>query len=190
MKRALILMLMLVACREEVAQAVDPVKLTDEAIGHYCQMNLTEHPGPKAQVHLDGLPGAPLFFSQVRDAIAYSRLPEQSHTILAIWVNDMGAAGATWEEPGAANWIDARTAYYVVGSTREGGMGAPELVPFSDASFARAFADQNGGAVMDLSKVPDSAVIAPVADVDPAGDSTDDDDFKGRLRALSQRNEG
>jgi hypothetical protein len=43
---------------------------------------------------------------------------------------------------------------------------------------------------MDLAEVPDSAVIAPVADVDPAGDSTDDDDFKGRLRALSQRNEG
>ena len=190
MKRALILMLMLAACREEVAQAVDPVKLTDEAIGHYCQMNLTEHPGPKAQVHLEGLPGAPLFFSQVRDAIAYSRLPEQSHTILAIWVNDMGAPGATWEVPGPANWIDAKTAHFVVGSTREGGMGAPELIPFSDASSARAFADQNGGAVMDLAEVPDSAVIAPVPDVDPAGSSADDDDFKGRLRALSQRNEG
>ena len=190
MKRALILMLMLAACRDEVAQAVDPVKLTDEAIGHYCQMNLTEHPGPKAQVHLEGLPGAPLFFSQVRDAIAYSRLPEQSHTILAIWVNDMGAPGATWEVPGPTNWIDAKTAHFVVGSAREGGMGAPELIPFSDASSARACADLHGGAVMDLAEVPDSAVIAPVPDVDPAGSSADDDDFKGRLRALSQRNEG
>jgi copper chaperone NosL len=190
MKRALILVLMLAACRDEVAQAVDPVKLTDEAIGHYCQMNLTEHPGPKAQVHLDGLPGAPLFFSQVRDAIAYSRLPEQSHTILAIWVNDMGAPGATWDAPGAANWIDAKTAHYVVGSAREGGMGAPELVPFSDAADAGVFADQYGGVVMGLADVPDSAVIAPVADVDPAGSAEDDKDFKGRLRALSQRNEG
>ncbi|WP_409998019.1 nitrous oxide reductase accessory protein NosL, partial [Escherichia coli] len=25
--------------------------MTEEALGHYCQMNLTEHPGPKAQVH-------------------------------------------------------------------------------------------------------------------------------------------
>jgi copper chaperone NosL len=190
MRRALILMLMLAACRDEVAQVVDPVALTDEAIGHYCQMNLTEHPGPKAQVHLEGLPGAPLFFSQVRDAIAYSRLPEQSHTILAIWVNDMGAPGATWEVPGPANWIDVKAAHFVVGSAREGGMGAPELVPFSDPAKARAFADQQGGAVMDLAEVPDSAVIAPVVDVDPAGDAADDEDFEGRLRALSQRNEG
>ena len=189
MKRLLICALLLAGCKEE-AQDISAVPLTEEAVGHYCQMDLLEHPGPKAQVHLEGLPGAPLFFSQVRDAIAYSRLPEQSHTILAIWVNDMGAPGATWEVPGPANWIDAKTAHFVVGSTREGGMGAPELIPFSDASSARAFADQHGGAVMDLAEVPDSAVIAPVADVDPAGDSTDDDDFKGRLRALSQRNEG
>ena len=79
MKRALILslslsLLALAACKEEVVQTTDPVGLTAESIGHFCQMNLLEHPGPKAQVHLEGLPGAPLFFSQVRDAVAYARL--------------------------------------------------------------------------------------------------------------------
>ena len=185
MKRALILALMLAACREEVAQSTDPVRLTPEAVGFFCQMNLLEHDGPKAQVHLDGLPGAPLFFSQVRDAIAYQRLPEQSHAILKIWVNDMGAASATWAEPGDANWIAAENAHYVVGSTRAGGMGAPELVPFADLDAAAAFAARYGGTVMGLTAIPDSAVIAPTG-----GGAADDADFQQRLKVLSQRVEG
>jgi copper chaperone NosL len=185
MKRALILslsLLMLTACKEEVAQTTDPVGLTAESIGHFCQMNLLEHPGPKAQVHLEGLPGAPLFFSQVRDAVAYARLPEQSHPILAIWVNDIGADGVTWENPGAVNWIDAKTAHYVVGAAVEGGMGAPELVPFSNPERARAFIAEHGGALMALDDIPDNQVLAPVNDA-----GGEDDDFNTRLRALSQQ---
>lgn len=181
MRRALCLILLLAACKDEVAQDVTPLALTAEAVGHYCQMNLLEHEGPKAQVHLEGLPGAPLFFSQVRDAIAYARLPEQSHAILAIWVNDMGAPGATWAQPGAENWIEAEAAHYVVGSSREGGMGAPELVPFARAGDAAAFAAAHGGEVMALEAVPDAGVIAPVA-LQPE----DDADFERRLKALSQ----
>lgn len=192
MKRALLILMLLAACKEEAVQATDPVALTQEAVGYFCQMNLLEHPGPKAQVHLEGLPGTPLFFSQVRDAIAYARLPEQSHPILAIWVNDMGAPGATWDEPGATNWIDAKTAHYVVGSSREGGMGAPEIVPFASLDAAAAFAAANGGTVMGLDAIPDAAVIAPVSTAgatEPADDDADED-FNARLRALSTQREG
>lgn len=192
MKRLLLAaLLLLAACREEEAQSTAWVPLTEEAIGHYCQMNLLEHPGPKAQIHLDGLPGMPVFFSQVRDAIAYARLPEQDHRILKIWVNDMGAPGATWDEPGTTNWIDAATAHFVVGSERAGGMGAPELVPFSSLDAAADFARRNGGAVMGLDQVPDSAVIAPVELAPVEGTPPEDDsDFQNRLRGLSQRIEG
>lgn len=185
MRRALILILLLAACREDKVQSIDPVPLSVEAVGYFCQMDLLEHPGPKAQVHLQGLPGQPLFFSQVRDAVAYSRLPEQSYPILAIWVSDMGAEGATWDNPGAENWIHAGDAHYVVGSSREGGMGAPELVPFADVQDARAFAAENGGTVMDLVTVPDSAVIAPVAEAEAETGAVADDGFEDRLRALS-----
>lgn len=185
MKRALALILLLAACREEVAQITDPVALTPETVGHVCQMNLLEHEGPKGQVHLEGLPGAPLFFSQVRDVVAYLRLPEQTHRILAVWVNDMGAPGATWESPGATNWIDAHKAHYVVGSARDGGMGAPELVPFADRQAALDFAAQYGGNVMRLESIPESAVIAPVPD-----DGESDADFSRRLKALSDRTGG
>lgn len=185
MKRALILLLFLAACKEEVVQDIDPVALTEEAVGHFCQMNLFEHEGPKAQVHLEGLPGTPLFFSQVRDAVAYQRLPEQSHPILAIWVNDMGAPGATWSEPGNENWIDAKTAHYVIGSSRDGGMGAPELVPFAEREAALAFAAEYGGTVIGLDAIPDEAVIAPVGMAEG-----EDHEFEHRLKALSEKTGG
>ena len=172
----------LAACKEETAQDTSALPLTVEAVGHFCQMNLFEHEGPKAQAHLAGLPGMPLFFSQVRDVVAYKRMPEQSHEILTIWVNDMGVPGATWADPGPENWIDAKEAIYVVGGRVVGGMGAPELVPFSDTGKAVAFAKANGGEIMTLDEIPDDAVLAPVV-LD--GDS-DDADFQERLRALSR----
>ena len=152
--------LMLSGCKEELAERPSPVTMTAEAVGHYCQMDLLEHPGPKAQVHLAGLPD-PLFFSQVRDAIAYQRMPEQSHAIAAIYVSDMGAA-PSWEAPGADNWIAAETAVYVVGATVAGGMGAPELIPFADRTAAEDFVARNGGEILSLLSVPDETVLAPV----------------------------
>ncbi len=137
------------------------VTMTEEALGHYCQMNLTEHPGPKAQVHLDGI-GEPLFFSQVRDAIAYQRMPEQSHAIRMVYVSDMGAPAASWEVPGVDNWIPADKALFVVGSRIAGGMGAPELVPFSARDKADAFVARNGGEIRDLAAIADEDVLAPV----------------------------
>lgn len=184
MKRALALILLLAACQEETAAVPDALPLTEAAVGHYCQMDLFEHPGPKGQVHLDGLPGAPLFFSQVRDAVAYTRMPEQSHAILAVYVNDMGAA-PSWEAPGAENWIPADTAVFVVGSQQRGGMGAPELVPFKDPAKAQAFALSHGGKVMTLDAIPDVDVLTPVALEGDIG-AQDDADYEERLRRLTQ----
>ncbi|MDP3377876.1 MAG: nitrous oxide reductase accessory protein NosL [Brevundimonas sp.] len=181
MKKTLALILLLAACRDETVQAIDPVQLTADALDHYCQMNVIEHTGPKAQIHLEGLPGAPLFFAQVRDAVAYLRMPEQSHRILVIWVNDMGAEGATWQAPGDDNWVDARSALYVIGSSQMGGMGSPELVPFTDRAQAEAFAAAYGGRVVDLAEVPDSAVIAPE---EPAA-IAEDAEYHERLKALA-----
>ena len=184
MKPLLILPLMLVAlvaCREDdTAARPDPVSMSEEAVGHFCQMALLEHPGPKAQVHLSGLID-PLFFSQVRDAIAYQRMPEQSHLITAIYVSDMGAA-ASWEDPGADNWIAADDAHYVVGADVTGGMGAPELVPFSDRAAAETFTGENGGTILALAEISDTEVLAPVTDAE----ADDDADYLERLHNLGQ----
>ncbi|MCC5988714.1 MAG: nitrous oxide reductase accessory protein NosL [Pararhodobacter sp.] len=181
---------LLPGCREETAALPEPVAMTEEAVGHYCQMHLLEHAGPKAQVHLDGNP-YPLFFSQVRDAIAYQRMPEQSHFIAAIYVSDMGAEGATWQDPGAMNWIEAGQAHYVVGAAIEGGMGAPELVPFAERERAESFAAEHGGQVLALAEIGDGEVLAPVEfEGDIGADDDDEGDFEERLRALSGQSGG
>ncbi|WP_323037961.1 nitrous oxide reductase accessory protein NosL [Pararhodobacter sp.] len=180
-------LLALGACREEVASLPDAVQMNAEAVGHYCQMNMLEHPGPKAQVHLSGLPN-PLFFSQVRDAVAYQRMPEQSHAIVVIYVSDMGG-GTDWNDPGSHNWIPAETALYVVGSQIVGGMGAPELVPFSTQAEAEAFVGEHGGEILRLDAIPDALVLAPV-EIDEGTDAEEESDFEQRLRALSRQMEG
>lgn len=175
-------LLSLAACREETAALPAPVAMTEDSTGHYCQMELLEHPGPKAQAHLAGLEH-PLFFSQVRDVVAYQRMPEQSHVVRVAYVSDMGAPGATWDDPGAENWIAATEAHYVVGSEVTGGMGAPELVPFARPEDAQAFAARHGGQVLRLDQIPDSAVLAPLGTGD-TGSQADEDDFQRRLQEL------
>ena len=160
MKRLLLAVLLLAACQEEEARAPDPVAMTGDALGHFCMMQLDQHPGPKAQIHLAGLPD-PIFFAQVRDALAYVKGPERDAEILAFYVSDMGAA-ASWEMPGVDNWTAADTAHFVVGADVSGGMGAPEIAPFADVGAARAFAAREGGQVMRLEDIPAETVLAPV----------------------------
>lgn len=183
-KLIFVFVLLLAACKEEVPPPL-PVAMTADSIGFFCQMDILGHPGPKAQVHLASYPGNPLFFSQVRDAVVYLRLPEQMDTVTATYVSDMGAA-PSWDDPGAMNWIAADKAVYVVGSSALGGMDAPELVPFGEPAKAQAFAAANGGTVMTLAQIPPEALdIAPAVSL--AGDEAD---FAARLRALSPENGG
>jgi copper chaperone NosL len=165
----LVAALALPACsRSEATSVPAPVAMTEDALGYYCQMHVMEHPGPKAQIHLEGV-REPLFFSQVRDAVAYQRMPEQSYSIRAIYVSDMAAA-PSWEEPGADNWAVAEAAHYVIDADITGGMGAPELVPFSTREAAESFVRRHGGSIARLDEIPDEAVLTPVEfDVDEDG---------------------
>lgn len=161
MKPLLVLAVLLVAaCREDVAEVPPPASMTDEALSFFCQMNVSEHGGPKGQIHLDGMP-APLFFAQVRDLVAYLKSPERSADIAAIYVSDMGVATA-WNEVGPDNWIAAQTAHFVVDAGVKGGMGAPEIVPFADEAAAQRFVQRYGGSIVDLDRIPDAAALAPV----------------------------
>lgn len=178
----ILLLLALPACREETAAIPQPLEATAQTVGYFCQMNVLEHSGPKGQIHLEGLPGAPLFFSQVRDVVAYLRLPEQSHRILATYVNDMGAA-PSWSNPGTGNWVLIDKVVFVVGSNMMGGMDAPELIPFTDPAKAHDFTLAHGGSVMNLADIPDADIFtAPETETD-----ADDPDYSARLRALSPK---
>ncbi|MDF1721611.1 MAG: nitrous oxide reductase accessory protein NosL [Minwuia sp.] len=113
-------LLVLAACQEEQAEMPGPVPLTADALSHFCQMQVIEHGGPKAQIHLEGH-AHPIFFAQVRDGLAYLMGPERTAPVVAVYVSDMGAA-PSWAEPGASNWINADQALFVVGADVRGGM--------------------------------------------------------------------
>jgi len=146
-----------------------PHALTREANGYYCGMIVIDHPGPKAQIFLRGQ-DQPIWFTSVRDAMAYTRLPEENKAITAIYVTDMGRA-QSWATPGPGIWIDARQAWYVLGSAKRGGMGAREAVPFGDKAAALAFIARYGGQISTFSDVPDSYVLG--------GDDDMNDDKQG-----------
>lgn len=165
MKRALFAfaILALTACQEEDGAPPSPVAMTDEAIGHYCQMYLADHGGPKAQIHLKGY-DQPLWFSQVSDAAAYMHDPEQIAEIRAVYVSDMAMA-PNWAEPGIANWIAADRAQFVIGSHQMGGMGMPEAIPFGTLDAAEAFAAREGGQVVGFQAIPQDYVHPGMGDL-------------------------
>jgi copper chaperone NosL len=134
-----------------------PHELTASAIGHYCGMNILEHPGPKGQIILESRID-PVWFSSARDALSFTMLPEEPKDIRAIYVSDMSKA-PSWDQPGAANWMDAKAAFFVVGSRMKGGMGADETVPFSQRSAADKFTTENGGRVLTFGEVPRDYVL-------------------------------
>jgi copper chaperone NosL len=148
----------LTGCTEEATQAPPPpYELTSESIGHYCGMNLAEHKGPKGQIILASQ-AEPIWFSSARDAFSFTMLPDEPKDIRAVYVSDMGRA-SSWDDPGATNWIDAHKAFFVIGSTKQGGMGAPETVPFSDRTAAEKFAAEYGGRIVRFNEVPRDYVL-------------------------------
>ncbi|MGY4284263.1 copper chaperone NosL [Bradyrhizobium sp. LM2.7] len=164
-----IVALLLAGCNRDAEQSVlpPPAALTNEAMGVFCGMNLLEHPGPKGQIITAGRID-PFWFTSVRDTVAFTLMPDQPRDIRAVYVSDMARA-PNWDEPGKTNWIDARKAFFVIGSRRQGGMGAAEAVPFGDRAAADTFAGANGGNVVTFAQIPSAYVLGG----DTAGDQTD-----------------
>lgn len=159
--------MLLGGCEQQQAEMPAPFALTVDAMGRYCGMNVLEHAGPKGQIILDRIPEA-IWFSSARDTVAFTMLPDEPKEIAAIYVSDMGVA-PSWDKPGAENWIDARKAFFVIGSSLRGGMGAEEAVPFSTEAAAKAFADKNGGNIMGFADLPESYILGN------GGEAADDD---------------
>lgn len=155
------------------AQPPSPNEVLAEATGYYCGMLLVDHEGPKGQVLLAGRE-SPLWFSSVRDTLAFLRLPEEPRDIAAVYVNDMARA-QNWAQPEPGAWVDPRDAWFVIGSERAGGMGAPEAIPFSRESVAQAFVARHGGRIARLDEIPDDYVFGAVG----AASATDATDATG-----------
>jgi copper chaperone NosL len=149
----------LLACHDDGKGAAlpAPAEPTAESVAHFCDMAVLEHPGPKGQIFLAGQ-RAPVWFSSVRDTFAFTMLPEEPKSIVAIYVNDMAKA-TDWRHPQAGDWVEARAAWFVLDSDYHGGMGSREAVPFSDEKAARGFAAAHGGRLARFAQVPESYVL-------------------------------
>ncbi|MEH6823112.1 MAG: nitrous oxide reductase accessory protein NosL [Motiliproteus sp.] len=142
--RILLTALLLTACSEDsaptlAAQQAAAIESGDEC--HLCGMIISNFPGPKGQLFERGQ-GRVMKFCSTRDLFAYLLDPEHQHNIQSVFVHDM--AISPWDHPDDKTYIDARTAWYVVDSSRKGAMG-PTLASFSDKAHADAYAAEYGG---------------------------------------------
>lgn len=141
---------LMTACdgRKNSAATVQPAEVTADTHCSLDGMTLADYPGPKAQIHYEGQ-ALPDFFCDITEMFNTWHHQEQARRIAAIYVQDMGKT--SWDHP-EGHWIDAKTAFYVVGSKRLGSMG-PTIGSFGSEADARKFASENGGTVLPFDKV-------------------------------------
>lgn len=154
--------LLVTACeRTEKAESPKPRQPNADAVGYFCNMLLQEHKGPKSQIFLKGKQ-QPLWFTSVRDGIAYTRLPEESQGVSALYVTVIDSAtefDLEHPEQSPNTWMEAGWALYVIDSKLRGGMGAMEAFPFREGAEANLFTEMYGGRIVRLSEIPDHYVL-------------------------------
>ncbi|MGV8899855.1 MAG: nitrous oxide reductase accessory protein NosL [Burkholderiaceae bacterium] len=137
----LALCILLTACNQATPKVV-ALEPTSETACELDGMILKDYPGPKAQIHFTE--GKPEFFCDLIEMFSMVLAPEQMRPVAAVFVQDMGKT--PWERPDG-NWIDAKSAVYVVGSKKLGSMGST-FGSFSSMQDAEAFVKKEGGEIV------------------------------------------
>jgi copper chaperone NosL len=143
----LLALLLCAGCEQQTGSDVvqqPPVHFQPGDECHVCGMLIVRFPGPKGEAYASGRQ-RPLKFCSTRDLFAWLLQPETSAVVQSIYVHDV--AQTDWAHPEDTRLIDARSAWYVVGSERLGAMG-PTLAPFAESQAAQAFADRYGGRLL------------------------------------------
>ena len=138
--------LTLATCTKEQPPLVSQ-EVTQGTVCSLDGMTLMDYPGPKGQIHYAD--GATEFFCDTVEMFSISLRPEQQKRIRGIFTQDM--AKADWRAP-KGQWIAARSAYYVRGSSQRGSMG-PTLAAFAARADAQVFAQKYGGTVLAFDQV-------------------------------------
>ncbi|MDR2219854.1 MAG: nitrous oxide reductase accessory protein NosL [Methylobacillus sp.] len=158
---ALVLAILVTACGKPETTAVEPLAIQSGTACSLDGMILADFPGPKAQIHYAS--GEPDFFCDTMEMFSIYLQPEQQKRITGIFTQDM--AKENWDKP-EGHWIDAKQAWFVVGSSRQGSMGHT-IASFAERADADAFATQYGGKVYAFSEItPDIADLTGGANHD------------------------
>lgn len=160
---ALLLSVLLTACSDDkastdTAEVRGPVAFAAGDECHICGMIITELPGAKAQA-VDSRSSNVQKFCSTQDMLSWWLQPENKTLKAELYVHDM--VKTPWEHPQDEHLIDARSAWYVVGSSVQGAMG-PSLVSFSEREAAETLAATKGGRVLGWEQL-DMAVLQELA---------------------------
>lgn len=147
------------ACSGSAEESVPPPpkEITLDSVGHFCGMDLIEHDGPKGQIFIKGSE-RPLWFSTIRQVMAYTILPDSPKGLSAIYVTDMSKT-QNLRQPEAGSWMKATEAYYVTESRSQGGMGGEDPLPFSDKTHALAFIQEHGGRIQRFGEMSEDYIL-------------------------------
>ena len=142
----LCLLVFVTACSEEVKQEVntDPVTFNAGDECHVCGMLVMEWPGAKGQ-SINKQSGETFKFCSTADLFSWWLQPENKTVQAQIYVHDM--AQAHENNPNDEYLVDAREAWYIIGSDQMGAMG-PTLVSFAEEAPAQELATKSGGRVL------------------------------------------
>lgn len=112
-------------------------------------MIITNFDGPKGQA-ITAREQTTRKFCSTRDMFSWVLQPENAKRDHTLYVHDM--AQTDWEHPDDTALINARKAFFVVGSERTGAMG-PTLASFATENSAVEFANEFGGEVVGFKEV-------------------------------------
>ncbi|GIU15307.1 nitrous oxide reductase accessory protein NosL [Shewanella glacialipiscicola] len=146
----LLIPLLLTGHKSEATEQIHQAEMIHEHDRcHLCGMVITKYPGPKGQVHLKADKMVPKFCSS-RDMFNFALQSENKRQIDYMMVHD--AATTNWDQPDDSAFIDAKSAFYVYGTTKKAVMG-PAVAPFSTQAAAEAFAKEYGGRVLTFNDI-------------------------------------
>ena len=147
---SLTLLPFLFACNSaENITEVKPVGIDKHDRCHLCGMMITKYPGPKAELTFKNSDTIAMFCSS-RDMFNFALQAENKRQISHIFVHDAGATD--WVNPSDSAFIDAKTAYYVYGTSKKAVMGSA-VAPFSSVEAAENFAKEYGGKVLEFDDI-------------------------------------
>ncbi len=132
--------------QQMLKQAV-AIESADEC--HLCGMIIANFPGPKGESFVKNQEQVHKFCS-TRDLFAFYLQPENTRQVTQMFVHDMSQT--PWDKVNDEHFIDAKKAWYVIGSSKRGAMGQT-LASFAKKEDATAFSKEFGGNVYPFAEI-------------------------------------